>query len=216
MPEPTTPPATGAGTPPPAAPDAGVAAAAPAAPEAPKLQLTQAEIDAIVSDRLARERAKTGPELEEARRKAKAYDELEAKGKTELQLAQEAEKTAKAEAATALATANTRLRRAAIIAAAAEAGAIDPDEIATLLQGSEDVTVDKGGEVTGAKEAVAALLKAKPHHKKGAALPPASGGPFSGAQGGKTIDERIAEATKAGDLLEIARLKQEKYAQRLG
>jgi hypothetical protein len=212
MPEPTTPPATGAGT----TPEAPAGTAAPAAPEAPKLQLTQTEIDAIVSDRLARERAKTGPELDELRRKAKEYDEAQAKGKSELELAQEGEKTAKTEAATALATANTRLRRAAIMAAAAEAGAIDPDEIATLLQGSEDVTVDKDGEVKGAKEAVAALLKAKPHHKKGATLPAASGGQFTGAPGGKSVDERIEEAQKAGNLTEVARLKQQKYAATAG
>ncbi len=57
---------------------------------------TQAELDAIVGDRLARERAKY-PDYEALKAKAAQYDAAEEARKTDLQKAQEAEARAKAE-----------------------------------------------------------------------------------------------------------------------
>ena len=57
---------------------------------------TQAELDAIVGDRLARERAKY-PDYEALKAKAAQYDAAEEARKTDLQKAQEAEAKVKAE-----------------------------------------------------------------------------------------------------------------------
>ena len=179
-------------------------------PEAPKLQLTQEEINAIVQDRLSRERAKTEPELTEARRKAKAFDDLEAKGKTELQLANDRAVAAEADRDKSRSEANATLRTAALLTEAASQGAASAEVVARLLRDEESVTVDKGT-VKGAKEAVADLLKANPFLKKSAAAPAASGAPFNGNAAGKTLDQLIADAEKAGDYKESIRLKGLKY-----
>ena len=80
-----------AGTPEGAPPAEGKAYAAPA---------TQADLDRIIEARLAREREKFA-DYTELKTKASAYDEAEAKNKTELERAQEAAAKAEARAAKA-------------------------------------------------------------------------------------------------------------------
>ena len=65
-----------------------VANATQGAPAEPERTFTQAEMDAIIGDRLKRERAKYA-DYNELAKKAKAFDEAEEAGKSELQKAVE-------------------------------------------------------------------------------------------------------------------------------
>ena len=86
------------------------------APAEPERTFTQAEMDAIIGDRLKRERAKYA-DYDELARKAKAYDEAEEAGKSELQKAVEERDKWKAEAESLKAD---RERADAVAKAAAE------------------------------------------------------------------------------------------------
>ena len=66
------------------------------APAEPERTFTQAEMDAIIGDRLKRERAKYA-DYDELAQKAKAYDEAEEASKSELQKAVEERDRLKAE-----------------------------------------------------------------------------------------------------------------------
>lgn len=196
------PPATGAGTPPanpPAAP------AAPAAPPEPVTFSSQAELDAVIQDRLARERAKTAAEHEEIARKAKLYDAAQKAGQSELEQEKAARATAETERDAERAQALSVKRESALLVELSEQKALNPALLVRLLMDDATVTV-KDGAVTGAKEAVARLLKEYPNFKAGTPAA-ASGASFSGGTPGKGIDEQIAEAQKAGNYQEVIRLK---------
>lgn len=133
--------------------------------------------------------------------------------KTELQRAQDAAAAAEQQRDAALATANIRLVNAAVIAAAAKAGAVDPTVVSRLVD-STDITVGDDGTISGATEAVEALL-VQHAYLKGAALgtPPDPGTTNPGRPGGvqqltreqiKTMSaEAIEKARASGQLNEI-------------
>lgn len=201
MPENTNPADGGAGT---AGDPASGAGAPDAGAEAPKLTMTQAELDRIIEQRVARAKPKDYDDLVKLRDKVAAAEEAE---KTELTKAQEAEKKAKADAQTAIDRANGILVRAAIMVEATAQNAADADTVAALLTGTEAITVDDDGNVKGAKQAVKKLLEDKPFLVKAAAgKPGASGGEFGGNDS-RTVQERIAEAESKGDFKESRRLK---------
>jgi len=127
--------------------------------EAPKT-FTQADIDRVVSERLARQKSQFA-DYDDLKGKASKYDEAEAASQSALDKAiARAEKAEKASAA-ASERANTMALRAAIAAAANAAHAVDADTVALLVDRST-LTVGDDGAVAGATEAVAALLAAKP------------------------------------------------------
>ncbi len=167
---------------------------------------TQAELDAIIATRLARE--KPDPEV---LRKAAEFDKLEAANQTELERATKAREAAEQKAKDANARADRILIRAAIMAEAASQNAADTDTVVALLNGSDAVTID-GEDVKGAKEAVAKLLKDKPFLVKVRA-PGASGGEFGGNDQ-TTLDEKIREAEGKKDWDAARRLKLAKAAGR--
>jgi hypothetical protein len=209
MPEPTTttpPPDSGTGAP----PEGGTGAAGagttppPTTPPpgtTPPKTFTQEEMDAIIGARLARE--KPDPEVA---RKAAEYDKLQEGQKTELQKAQDRADKAEAKAKDAEAKADQTLVRAAIIEQATVQKAADSQIVVALLAGDPTITVEDG-EVKGVKEAVAKLLKSKPILAGTAGA--ASGGQFGGNDQ-RTIDERIAEAERAGKFGEARDLKIQK------
>ena len=203
MPEPTITPATGAGEPPATTPAAPAAPAAP--PAAPVTFESQAELDAVIQDRLARERAKTATENAELARKAKLYDAAQKAGQSELEQEKAARTEAEAERDRERAQALTVKRETALLLELSEQKALNPSLLVRLLMDDATVTV-KDGAVTGAKEAVARLLKEYPNFKAGTPAA-ASGASFSGGTPGKGIDEQIAEAQKAGNYQEAIRLK---------
>jgi hypothetical protein len=158
-----------------AAPEGGAAngAAAPAAggSQAAARTFTQEDVDKMIGQRLSK-----FSDYEALKARAAKADEFEAAQGTETdklrtKAEREAEKRAdavkKAEEATT--RANNALMRAAVVSAASQLNAADPGDVFTLLDKSE-LTVDEDtGDVTGAKEAVEQLLKAKPHLLKRAA-----------------------------------------------
>lgn len=189
------------------APPEGGAAGGAGAPDAggttpPEKTFTQAEMEAILGERLRR--VKPDPELA---RKAAEFDRLQEGQKTELEKAQEKATKAEARAAEAEARANQRLIRAEIVAQATAQNAVDPDTIVALLGANESITVDDDGNVSGAKEAVKALLKEKAFlTKTGTVGGGPSGGEFGGVDQG-TLPERIAALERAGKFAEARDLK---------
>lgn len=120
-----------------------------------------------------------------------------------------------AEAATA--RADTVARRAAIVSAAAAAGAVDTDTVTALLltgKGAE-LEVADDGTVAGAAELVAELLAAKPFlaAQAGAPPPPANGGanaPGAGDHREPSITRQTLEEMAArGEHTAIEKLRQD-------
>lgn len=149
----------------------------------PERTFTQADLERIVGERLARERGKYG-DYDDLKQKAAKFDELEAQSKSELDRAREAAQAAEQKAQATSAAANARLIRAEVIAAAVKAGAIDTDAVVALLP-KDAVTVDDDGIVHGAEEAVKALLTEKTFLVK-AAEPASSGSPPNSSRTGNT------------------------------
>jgi hypothetical protein len=143
-------------------------------PSTPPRTFSQAELDAVVRDRLARERAKYA-DYDDLKAKALRFDELDASAKSDLQKAQEAAAAAEQRAKTAEDRARTTLLRSTVVAEAVRAGAVDPDAVAALLP-ADAITIGDDGAVVGAAEAITALLEAKPYLRAATTTPPASGG----------------------------------------
>jgi len=93
---------------------------------------------------------------------AKAQKEAADKSKTDLEIEKAAREKAEKEGKTALDKANQRLINAEIKIAAQAAGFVDPADAVALIDRT-NLTIDDAGVVAGAKEAVEALSKAKPH-----------------------------------------------------
>jgi hypothetical protein len=174
-------------------------------PPKPDKTFTQAELDAIVTDRLKREGQKYS-DYETLKAQAAKVQEFEEAQKTELQKANEARESADKRALEADARANTALKRGSILAAAAVQGSADPEMVVSLLINSGDITVDKDGNVTGAEDVVKSLLEAKPFLK---GVPSRSGGEFGG-QPHSSLAEEIDKAEKKGDVKAAIQLKVQK------
>jgi hypothetical protein len=136
---------------------------APADPPADGKTFTQAELDRIVQDRLARAKATPPPDYEELKAKAAKLEELEEASKSELEKAQAKADKALKDSEAAIERANKRLVEAAILAEATAQKAIKPEHLHRLVDTGE-VTVGDDGQVTGAKEAVEGFLKANPEY----------------------------------------------------
>lgn len=114
---------------------------------------TQDELDAIVKDRVRRERKGWEQKIKEEKEKAAMSEAERLKAEKE-----EAEKNATA----AIERANQRLIRSEVIAHAAKLNIVDPDA-AYALMSKEDVKVEDDDTVTGVKKSLEALIKAKPY-----------------------------------------------------
>ncbi|MCG8401376.1 MAG: hypothetical protein MJA84_07235 [Firmicutes bacterium] len=93
---------------------------------------------------------------------AKAQKEADEAAKTELEKEKARAEKAESDKKMALDAANTRLVNAEIKVFAVQAGFIDPADAVALIDRA-GIQVDEQGAVTGAKEAVEALAKTKPH-----------------------------------------------------
>ena len=115
---------------------------------------TQAELDAVISRRLERERKTWADKMEDEKKKAAMTEAERLKAEKE-----EAEK--KAIAATQ--RANQRLIRSEVIAQATKMNIVDADAAFALMD-KDSVTVDDATDtVKGVKEALTALIKTKPY-----------------------------------------------------
>lgn len=93
---------------------------------------------------------------------AKKVKEIEEKNKTDLEKEKERADTAEKKNATITETANQKLINAELKVFAAQSKFVDPEDVVALADRSK-IEVDENGTVTGAKEAVEALAKVKPH-----------------------------------------------------
>ena len=124
--------------------------------EATDPRFTNEQVEAIVEQRLARERKKYS-DYGDLQEKAKKWAEFEEAQKSELQKAQEAAERANVERDRALQEANDRLIRAAFMAEAGRVHAKHPED-AYLLADLSDVAITDDGRVTGVMAAVEVLL----------------------------------------------------------
>lgn len=151
---------------------------------------TQDELDAIVRDRVRRERKSWEQKIEDEKKKAAMSEAERLKAEKE-----EAEKNA----AAAVERANQRLIRSEVIAQAAKLNIVDPDA-AYALMNKEDVKVEDDDTVTGVKEALEALIKAKPY-LVGSTDTKKTGddqGDDKGSKGGFSMNDFIRKAAGRG------------------
>jgi len=170
-----------------------------AAAETAAKTFTQAELDKIVQDRVARAKTEKPADYEELQAAAKKLAVIEEANKTELE-----KQTARADKAEADAkSADDRVRettlRSAIIAEAAKRQVVDPDAAVALIDRTS-LELDDTGNPTNIAKAMDALLKTKPY-LAGAAKGDADQGARSGGadQLGREALESMsdAEITKA-------------------
>jgi hypothetical protein len=168
---------------------------------------TQAELDRVVEERLARERKKFEG-FDDIKARAEKFDELEAKNQSALEKAQTKAEKAEKERDEAVQRANQTLVRAAVVAEAAKQGAVDADAVVALLPGDQ-VTIGDDGQVTGAEQAVKGLLEAKQWLVGNTPTPPGDGGARTPVPP-KDLDEQIREAEEKGDVRTSIALKNQK------
>lgn len=180
---------------------------------------TQAELDRIVQERIARVKAEPPADYEDLKAAKARLDELEQQSMSDLEKLQQqlAERDqALADRDQQLQEITTRAQQAAIradvVAHATRLGAVDPDAVMAMLP-PDAVTIGDDGQVTGTEAAVQALLDAKPY-LVGKPAPPAPGGADGGVRGRtpssitredlKTMTpEQITEALHRGDLVHL-------------
>lgn len=122
---------------------------------------TQAQVDRIVQERVARVKREAPEDYEDLKAKAKKLEELEAAQLSELEKAQKKAEDAEKAAAEAIRLANNRLIQAEILREATEQKAIKPEHMHRLID-TENVTIGDDGRVTGIQDAVKTFLEANP------------------------------------------------------
>lgn len=142
---------------------------------------SQADVDRIVQDRVARVKSEPPKDYDDLRAKAAKLEELEQANQSELEKAQARAEKAEQERQTAIERANARLIEAAVLAQATALKAIKPEHMHRLID-TDTVTVADDGQVTGVEEAVKGFLEANPEYVGKTAAPP--GAADQGARNG--------------------------------
>ena len=159
---------------------------------------TQEELDAVIADRLKREREKT-KDYADLKKKAEEYDKWQASQMTEQEKLQKELAAAQSKAGIALAAANERLIKAEVKAQALALGIIDPDAAYALMD-KTSVKVDDAGNVAGVKESLEALAKAKAYligqkQALGSASNPGAGGGISAVEAARKLAQERNKRT---------------------
>ena len=154
----------------------------------------QEDVDRIVADRLKRQKEQFG-DVEELRRKAADWDKAQAESQSELEKANARAAKAEEDRLRFETTANERLIRGEVKGEAGAMGFVDPEAAYLLLDRSE-VAIGDAGEVTGVKEALEALAKAKPYLVK--ATTPTGSADGGARTGGGAKDFRTATSAEFG------------------
>jgi hypothetical protein len=177
---------------------------------------SQAELDKIVQDRVARERKKYEGH-DELRAKAEEYDKLQEANRSELEKAQARAEKAEAEAAEVRAEAQATRIRSTLLAEAskAERKIVDPEGALVFLEGADSDLLerDEAGNPANIAQAFDALLEKRPYlvapeekARPGAADQGARGGGVKQASEAEyaamTPTEKV-EARKSGRLTSI-------------
>lgn len=130
-------------------------------PTAPDGYVSQAEVDRIIQERLARQ-SKKYADYDQLQAAAAKWAEVEESNKTELQKAQEAAQAAQAELTALRDRLRTQTITSALTQAATAAGAINPAQVVKLLD--LDVDLDDDGNITtDIASAVTTFLGENPH-----------------------------------------------------
>lgn len=175
---------------------------------------SQDELDAILADRLRRERAKY-EDYDALKDKAAKYDKAEEAQKTELEKAQEKAQALERAAQEQQSTYQQKLIRMEVRMQAATMGFKNPDD-AYLLADLDGVSLDDEGNILGAKAALDALAKAKPYLLGDPPKPPApntQGGEGNPPESGREVltpgEQRAAElAQHAGYNVDMNRVRE--------
>jgi len=173
--------------------------------------LPQAEVDRIIAERLARQKAQYA-DYDDLKAAAAKWAKVEEAQKTEAQKTQERMVQLERERDEALVKANDRLVRAAFVAEAAKVGALHPEDLFALAD-KAGVSVNEQGDVVGVTEAVQAVVTA-------GRIPLATNRPASPKlDGGAGSGTRPAESVAPLNEAELAMARQlgipaEKYAAR--
>ncbi len=199
------PPASGA---PPADPPA-TPPAAPPPPAEPPRTFTQDELERQIGERLARERSKYG-DYEDLKAKAAKFEEHEQAQLSELERERQARTAAEEKATAATSRAQDALVRAALISASA--GTVDPDAVQIFALQKGTVTIGDDGQVTGAREAVEAVLAEKKYLVGTRSPGPGDGGQQPPPPPPGDLDTRLADAYGRGDWKTHRQLNAEKFA----
>lgn len=167
---------------------------------------SQDDVDRIVRERLARVKAEPPADYAELQAAAARLAEIEEANKSELDKAVARAEAAEKKAEAATETARRTARTSEIVRAASAAGAVDADAVVRLLD-IDAVTYGDDGQVTGAEEAVAALLESKPWLVGKPSVPQGvvEGGPRGSGDGPKQIS-RDDLASMTPDAINAARL----------
>lgn len=151
---------------------------------------TQQQVDAIIGQRLIREREKYG-DYDQLQEQAEKWQQAEAARLTELERLQARVKTADSEKQQALQRAEQHLVRAAFMAAAAAVGAAHPEDAYSLAD-KVGIKVAEDGKVTGATEAVEQLVRGERLVMRGK---PNAAKLNGGAGSGKRLDSKHTDPT---------------------
>lgn len=173
---------------------------------------TQADLDAAIEARLARERKKY-EDYNDLKTKAAKLDEIEKANLSEAEKLKAELEAAKAEGTERLTKAEQRLLKAEVKAQAAELGIVDAEAALALMDKSE-VKIGEDDEVSGVKEALGRLLEAKPWLKKQGSIGTGTNA-GNGNDGTPTLEQQLDEAVKSGNFpLQVALRR--KIAERKG
>ncbi|MBJ6364156.1 scaffolding protein [Paenibacillus sp. GCM10012307] len=189
-------------------------------PEPKPLTMTQAEFDAKIADRITRERKKFS-DYDELKSKLSEFENAEAERQraamteqervqAELAAAKKAAEEAEGKSAATLKAANDRVIKADFKLAAASAN-IRQDALddAFLLADKAGITVDDDGNVKGIKEALDALVAAKPYLIEVTTpnKPRSIGDPNNPAEEQrKTLEVQLEDAEKRKDFGKVVEL----------
>jgi hypothetical protein len=193
------------GTPDPATPPATPVTGAAETPKPETRTFTQEQLDAIVTDRVARAKP---ADYDEAKAALEAQRKREEGEKTELQKAQDKAAEDEAGRKAAEIRADNALRSAEIRIEAMKQGG-DEELVEMALAADTSIEV-KDGKVVGAQKAVEKLLERKPNLKIGTNR--VSGGQFGGTDQ-STVAEQIAALHQKGDRDSMAEARRLQIAQ---
>jgi len=167
---------------------------------------SQADVDRIVKDRLARQKGQFA-DYDDLKLKASKLDEIEAQNQTELEKAQKRAAELEQKATEAAARAQEALLRSAVVSEAARKNVVDPDAALALLDRSK-IEFDDSGTPTNLAAEMDALLQAKPY-LVGGGRGDADQGARGGDAGVRITREQLAEMSAQGRTAEIVQLQSE-------